>query len=352
MGRLELVRQDDQVTVLKGMATAFGSPARKDLAKEFFDKDTWFGDEYGIDKKFLIYDHAVNDMQNPHSVAGAPPDPILGVAKYIETDERGRWFEFEIKRANEYHDYVMALHAMNRLGTSSRTLPGIGVKEMDEHVPGRIKKWPEVEVTLTPTPCDDATAFTEEDVVAVIGAMKTYAPGLYAQQLAKAAAEAAAEEAAKKATENDAPADNTVDADPLDTAMEKLKADPVEETQDEAPLPNVEITALQQKVIELETQLEAVRLETAGVKALITAVDGLKSHLTTAVQETTTLKANFEALKKARLTDLLKGKSAQELAVLGIQPQPKGYNPPPPPADGFKPVVKTAFADNPDAPGS
>jgi len=367
MGRLELIRQDDDVTVLKGLAVAFGSENRRDLSGEYFDADTWFGDEYGIDKKFAIYDHAVNDMQNPYSEEGAPPDPIIGVAKYIETDARGRWFEFEIKRANEYHDYIMALHAMNRLGTSSRTLPGKGVKVMDPKIKGRIAKWPEVEVTLTPTPCDDATAFTEEDVTAVIGAMKAHAPHLHELLVQQAMKQAADEAAAKALAESQQAANeagevenqesgeqpDTPAVDPLEDAIGKLKA-PVEEeeTEPQTPAPNAEVEALQQKITELESQLAELRTASEGVKTLVTAVETIKSHLTTAVAETTSLKAEMAGLKKAKLTDLLKGKSAQELAVLGIPPQPKGYTPAPVPADGFKPVVKTAFADNPDAPGS
>lgn len=358
MGRLELVRQDEKVTVLKGLLTPFGSPDKTDLAGEFFDENTWFGDEYGITVKFAVYDHAINDLQNPFSEAGAPPDPILGSCKFIEKDARGRWFEFEIQRANEYHDYVMALHAMNRLGASSRTLPGKGVKEMDPIVKGRIAKWPEVEGTLTPTPCESDTAFTDEDYAAVVGAMKTYAPNLYNMEVLKAArlqaeADKKNDIGTKGEAETPAPAADTVTLDPVADALEKLKADPVEET----PAPEVkdstiDYTLLQEKIAALEARLAVAETEAAGITALKAVVTTLQQHLTGVIGEATNLKKNLADLKTATRSSIMKGLSAQEIAALGLPKQDKVYTPPAGDGKGTRPVLKSAFANNPDAPGS
>lgn len=359
MGRIEIVRQDDNVTVLKGMATVFGSPERLDLSGEFFDAETWFGDDK-IKEKFAIYDHAINDVQNPYADEGAPPDPIIGVAKFIEKDARGRWFEFEIERANEYHDYIMELHRLNRLGTSSRTLPGKGVKVMDPKVKGRIAKWPEVEVTLTPTPCDDATAFSEEDYAAVVGAMKSFAPKLYDEAVKRALAadlKKAAGEADKK--EEAETQETEKPADPLAEAVEKLKADPVEETETEEKPEVVDsaiVTALQEKVEALEARLAASEASAqAEVKTLKATVETLQQHLTSVVGEATTLKTDLATFKKATRSSLLKGMSDKERAALGIPPKEKEYTPAP--GAGFTGgssarTLKSAFADNPDAPGS
>jgi hypothetical protein len=357
MGRLELVRQDDKVTVLKGLLTPFGSPSKTDLSGEFFDENTWFGDEYGITTKFAIYDHAINELQNPYS-DGAPPNPVLGVCKFVEKDARGRWFEFEIERANEYHDYVMALHAMNRLGASSRTLPGKGVKVMDPEVKGRIAKWPEVEGTLTPTPCESDTAFTEEDYAAVVGAMKTYAPDLYKAAVLKAMADAAAEEA-KKAEEVTEPVQEEApvsEVNPLDAAVEQLKADPVseiEESEEEDVDPAI-IVELQGQIADLTARLAASEAVAVEIKSLAASVATLQQHLTVVTGEATTLKKELHTLKNATRAGVLKGLSAQEIAALGGAPQPKGYKPAASEdAKSYKrPVLKSAFSDNPDAPGS
>lgn len=355
MARLEFVRQDDKVTVLKGMATVFGSPERLDLSGEFFDAETWFGDNL-IREKFAIYDHAINDQQNPYSAAGAPPDPILGVAKFIEADARGRWFEFEIDRANEYHDFVMALHAMNRLGTSSRTLPGAGVKMMDPQIKGRIAKWPEVEVTLTPTPCDDATAFTEEDVMAVVGAMKTYAPKLHEQW--QAALVKNAQEAASAAEVAEVP-ETPVVVDPLQAAVDDLLSEvPNEIPEIDAPaedikelLPDPMVVELQATIAAMEARLKAQEEELVGVKALMATVESLQKHLTTVVNETKTLKTDMSLLKTGKVAKWLEGKSALELAAYGVTLPTKQYTPPASEFNHYTPqVAKSVFG--PEAPGS
>lgn len=144
----EIVSQDEVKTVLRIPVSRFGSPESKDLHDEYFKKDCYFGDDT-IKTKFGLYEHLMNPEHNPYAPKSVQAQ-VLGPATLVKTDDMARWFDFEIMRANQYHDYVIALNEKGWLGTSTQCFP----YGKDADSDGGIKTWLESEVTLTPTPAD------------------------------------------------------------------------------------------------------------------------------------------------------------------------------------------------------
>ena len=145
-----IVKQNDESTTLRVLVTTIGSADRKDLGGEWFHKDTNFGDDF-VQTRFGTYGHGLNHERNPFA---DQKDLFLGPATLVEQDEAGRWFDFEIKRANQYHDFVLQLNTKGILGASSQCLPGS--KSMDEDT-GRIDTWMESEVAILVDPMDFKT---------------------------------------------------------------------------------------------------------------------------------------------------------------------------------------------------
>lgn len=179
MAKFEVVgdieRNGKTFTVLKGIrGTVFSDRNAEtkftDLDGEFFHEKTWFGDDYGITRKFLMYDHGQNDLSNEFAI----PNPVIGVAELKSVDASARWFEVELDKANEMYPAIMELNNLGLLGVSSRTLPGKGIciKSAD----GAIDNWPEVELSFTTTPADPRTRFSDEEIVTLKSIMTKYLP--------------------------------------------------------------------------------------------------------------------------------------------------------------------------------
>jgi polyhydroxyalkanoate synthesis regulator phasin len=152
----EIIRQDDTSTVIRILAFPFGDSKNVDLHGEFVDANTDFGDEYGVNRKFAFYDHGkshyMNDVMAEHR-----DKQLVGVAEYAKTDEWGRWFDIEVQRSKEYHDYLIELQKRGLLGASSSTFASPSAKMMDPEIEGRIARWLDAEVSLTVTPANYKT---------------------------------------------------------------------------------------------------------------------------------------------------------------------------------------------------
>lgn len=144
----EIVSQDDDKTILRLPVTRFGDADSKDLHGEYFDRECYFGDDT-VTSKFALYEHLMNPMSNPYAPTEVKAQ-VLGKATLAKTDDMARWWDFEIRRSNQYHDYILKLNELGYLGTSTQCFPG--GKSVD--VDGRITDWLEGEVTITPTPAD------------------------------------------------------------------------------------------------------------------------------------------------------------------------------------------------------
>lgn len=165
--RISKVAQDDVKTTYRVLLTPFGSPEQKDLHGEFFHKGTYFGDDV-MTTKFALYEHHVNHINNPFLPEGK--SQVIGVAKYVKTDDMGRWFDFEIKRSNDYHDYIEKLVDLKLMGASSQCYAGS--KVLNAKTAGQIDEWLESEGSMTVTPASPDT------LEKIYDAAKTFAPQL------------------------------------------------------------------------------------------------------------------------------------------------------------------------------
>lgn len=147
---MKILGETDQYTRIKVMVSAYGSPSRKDLGGDWFDKNTDFGDKYVKTVK-AYYDHGISD--NPYM---SPEDQLIGRATFVEDDDLGRWYEFEIDKHNRYHDAIVRLVRKGVMGASTQAYPA-GVKRLDN---GYVSMWHESEVSLTLTPMNTDTIGT------------------------------------------------------------------------------------------------------------------------------------------------------------------------------------------------
>lgn len=148
---VKVVSSDAKNTRLRVLVTPFGSPEKKDLHGEYFHAGTNFGDNLGVQTKVAFYEHGVNDLSNPFMPQNRQ---VIGTAKFVEADDAGRWYEFELERSHKYHDYVVKLIEKGLMGASSQCYENQRSAPLPD---GRIDYWLESEASLTPTPAEPRT---------------------------------------------------------------------------------------------------------------------------------------------------------------------------------------------------
>jgi len=209
MQRISKVSQTDELTTLRVLVTPFGDAKNLDLHGEYFDANTDFGDGEVYPIKTAFYEHGFNAQSNPHMKADRQ---IVGQAKFVEQDEWGRWYEFELKRSLEYHDYVMKMVDMGIMGASSGCFPGM--KRVDEENPAYIKMWYEAEPSLTPTPAHSGTIGNVEETAKYLTEVNTLVKSFNLNHLFK---ELSLESDADDPATSDAGSEGKKDAADLDT---------------------------------------------------------------------------------------------------------------------------------------
>lgn len=153
MAKARIVDQDDIRTKIEVNVTPFGDEDHRDLHQEFFWAKTYFGDDKTGTTRIALYEHLLNDRNNPIMARMPKQKMILGKAHLTKTDEWGRWFEFEIQRSLEYHDFIEEMVEKGVMGASTQCFPN--GKTVNSN--GRIDFWLENEVSLTPTPANPDT---------------------------------------------------------------------------------------------------------------------------------------------------------------------------------------------------
>lgn len=329
MSRIIKISEDSEKVVLRALVTPFGSPERRDFSGEFFHAKTYFGDDIGVREKIAFYEHNINSKVNPHQ----PPSPkaILGKAVFSHTDEHGRWYDFEVKRRNEFFPYVMDLFTRGWLGASSQAF--YGTKVMNAKVVGQIDVWVDAEPSLTPTPDNPATIFDETQIAEIQASMKTFAPRLY-----KAAYEVSAVAAVQPdllistpAIETPVVAVETASASFNDSIVDILKDVSVETVAatDTIVAAGAEFPELEALRAELAAEkaanieLRALVVESVGiVKTLGATLTELRGEVDD-VKKSMTTTATFV---KSRMTDIVaksRTYSDMERAALGLDAQSK-----------------------------
>lgn len=133
------VTPEDDI-ILEGYGVLFGG---KDLLGDTFTKDT----DYMIDLvpvKMMLYDHAKQSFMN---------EPIGWIkSEDVTVDDVGIFVRMQIDRHNKYRKAIAALASTKMLGISSGA-----IQHMIQKDDGVIKRWPLVEFSPTPTPCEPRT---------------------------------------------------------------------------------------------------------------------------------------------------------------------------------------------------
>lgn len=122
----------------------WGDPSRKDLSGEFFTPDT--GELTAVFDAVgaipAIYHHAMD---------AALKSAVVGIVDRMTKDENGLWVEAQIREHELYKRMISPLIEQQKLGWSSGTLPG--ARQVNKAT-GQIVRWPIVEASMTPSPCE------------------------------------------------------------------------------------------------------------------------------------------------------------------------------------------------------
>jgi len=136
---IEIKSLTDTTATIRGYAVVYGG---RDLEGDTFTPDTDLAWDY-VPTKAVLWDHALDEDVK---------DTPLGTVTASGTDTTGRWIEAQLDRATQYGRYVVGLIERGVLGLSTGSVAHLTTKAA-----GAIKRWPVVEVSLTPTPAEPRT---------------------------------------------------------------------------------------------------------------------------------------------------------------------------------------------------
>lgn len=123
-----------------GYLVVFGSPAQKDLEGEYFTPETDFALHW-YEKRPALYHHGLD---------GTLKSALVGEIDVLKVDSTGVWAEAQLDLRERYVQAVQKLVDKGILAWSSGSLPHLVERGPD----GRIKRWPLIEGSLTPTPAE------------------------------------------------------------------------------------------------------------------------------------------------------------------------------------------------------
>lgn len=157
---VKFAEDDEDGTVIEGLAIPFGGPIKgKDIDGEFFDKDTDLALDWFPDGRPILYHHGLH---------GAVKTEVVGRQKTVTVGDEGGFVTGELDKRSRWYARVKKLIDAGALGFSSGAMPHL----VQTNKSGHIKRWPWVELSLTPTPAHpgavayavkaDASAFTTD----------------------------------------------------------------------------------------------------------------------------------------------------------------------------------------------
>ena len=124
--------------IIEGIGIPFGGPfAGKDIQGEYFDKDSdlcldWF------EKRPLLYHHGLDEKIKTERI---------GTVFAHEMTDDGLWVKAQLDKRSKYYALVKQLVDKEALGFSSGAVSHLVQTTKD----GKIKRWPYIEQSLTPT---------------------------------------------------------------------------------------------------------------------------------------------------------------------------------------------------------
>ena len=145
VGEARQFRLDGDAVVEQAVHAVTGP--RKDLAGDYFTADTYFGARGG-DGADCLFHHGIPVKAELAGLA----DTILP-ALSVKADAHGLFASVVLDMADEYHAAIAALAAKGALGWSSGSAPHMVKRAPD----GYLSRWPIIEGSLTPQPCEPRT---------------------------------------------------------------------------------------------------------------------------------------------------------------------------------------------------
>jgi len=131
---------DDSAGRVGGYLITWGEARQPDMHSEFFTPETDVGLEW-YERRPVLYHHGLD---------GALKAAVIGVIDTLAPDEIGLWAEAQLDLHKRYVRAVRRLVDQGALSWSSGSLPHL----VEVEAGGRIKRWPIVEGSLTPTPAE------------------------------------------------------------------------------------------------------------------------------------------------------------------------------------------------------
>jgi len=122
-----------------GYLVVWGNPQQRDLQGEYFTPEAELGLDW-YNQRPVLYHHGLD---------GTMKAAVIGNIDTLKPDETGVWAEAQLDMRKTYVQTVLKLVEKGILGWSSGSLPHLVEVES-----GKIKRWPIVEGSLTPTPAE------------------------------------------------------------------------------------------------------------------------------------------------------------------------------------------------------
>ena len=161
-----------------GYLLVWGEARQRDLQGEYFTPETDVGLDW-YEQRPVLYHHGLD---------GALKAAVIGVIDTLRRDEIGLWAEAQLDLHKRYVRAVQRLVDQGVLSWSSGSLPHL----VEVGQEGRIKRWPIVEGSLTPTPAEPRLT----DVQTLKSAYKSL--GLDMSRLGLGGASASSEDSGEK----------------------------------------------------------------------------------------------------------------------------------------------------------
>ena len=140
MAEMTVKMIDEPAGRVGGYLITWGEPRQPDMQGEYFTPETDVGLDW-YERRPVLYHHGLD---------GALKAAVIGVIDTLAPDEIGLWAEAQLDLHKRYVRAVRRLVDQGALSWSSGSLPHL----VEVEAGGRIKRWPIVEGSLTPTPAE------------------------------------------------------------------------------------------------------------------------------------------------------------------------------------------------------
>lgn len=147
-GEIKSIDVNGTLARVGGYGILWGTPDQRDLAGDFFTPDTYLGAHKGEGVDTLLH-HGIPLKAELAQYA----DIILPPTVKTTIDDHGLFVETIVDLADSYQAKIYDMVEKGKLRWSSGASPHM-VKRADNRKAGEIKRWPIVEFSYTPTPCE------------------------------------------------------------------------------------------------------------------------------------------------------------------------------------------------------